>query len=622
MRWMLVIGFMLSSISSIWAGDLEVYPPTGLQPFLGLDDTSVPTRVQPGRASTLQNVRIGLTGDLRKRVGLKVIGETLDAPGEDFCTVTGLIHVPFSGGTSRTVAICGQRASYLNGAAFTDISNTVNATLITAGQNNQFVFTPALANLIATNDADAPAQWAGGADDFWLGVSFSGLTAPIQKAKVATFFQNYLIFGNTQENGIEYPTRIRWGNVGTINTWTDADYVDVDASAGQELNCIGQLYGDVYLGFTSSLYRMSLVGGSGTFAFTKVSNEVGCVAKNSLQQITFSNSQTGLIFLDSKKRVYFFNGTVPMEVSRLIHTTLNAVNGARLQYAVSAEDGEHYYLCLSNGGALTNNLCLDYNYQIGEWSKSTFTGLTGMNAMAKVIDSSTISQVYVGTGDSFVYQLTETSLDNDVGGASGTVDSVSRYPSIHASSLQVLYDASASYTASGLIGAPIELVGGGASGLIGVIVDNTSTGLIVARDFSTTPDSTTTFEVGRINAYYTTRWDDFGDPSWIKQGIELFLVADADIGSTLDVGYGVDFQSNTATPTASLTPSEGSLWGTAIWGTAVWGGGDIVFIGSSGKKISLDDEGRWWRFTFTEDDRDENFRAHGWQVLYDRVSRN
>lgn len=623
MRWvaLLMSSLLLTSLAS--AEDSSVYPPDKLQPFLGLDDTSPPTRVAPGRASAIQNVRLSSQADARKIPGLDMIGESLDAPQEDFCAVTGLTYAQFAGGTSRIVTICGQRASYFSGSTWGDINHTPWQANITGGQNNQFVFTAALSHLIATNDTNAPAQWAGGASDLWLPVAFTGLTNPVTAARSTTFFQNYLIFGNTVEDGTRYPTRVRWSNVGTINTWTQADFTDVDASAGQELNCIGQLYGDVYLGFTNSLYKMSLTRGSLTFEFTKVSNEAGCVAKNSMQQITVRD-QTGLIFLDAKKQVYFFNGTTPLQIDQLIQTTMRALNGARLQYAVSAVDGEHYYLAVTGGGATSNNLMLDFNYLLAEWSKHVYTGVTGLNALARVTDSASNSQVYLGTGDSFVYQLTNTSLDNHVGSAGGVFESVSR---IHipgmASTLLVLYDAEASYTASGLIGATIELTGGTASGLVGVIVDNTTTGLVVARDFATTPDSTTAYEVGRINAYYTTRWDDFSQPALNKQGHELYFVADADIGSTLDVSYAVNFQSVTETLTASLTPGGSSLWGTAVWGTSTWGGGEAVFIGAAdGGKIKLRDEGRWWRFTFTEDDRDENFRLHGWQVLYDPLRNN
>ena len=592
------------------ASEWDVYPPTGLQPFLGLDDTSAPTRVQQGRAQTLQNVSIGLSADLRKRAGIDMIGETLDKPGEELCAVTGLTFAQFAGSNSRIIAICGRQPYYLSGSDWIEINPQPPE--ITAGQNNQFVFAPALDQLVSTNDVNPPFQWGGGASDTWNFVSFSGLasTNVIQTARTATFYRNFLIFGNTKENNLQKSTRVRWSNVGTIDTWTDKDFVDVDAPAGQELNCMAQLFGDVYLGFTHSIYRMSLVGGSQTFAFTRVSDEIGCVAKNSVQQVTLGNTQLVLLFLDARKRLYAFNGTVAVEVSSRIHSTMNAANGQGLERAVSASDDEHYWISLRGGGASTNTLTLEFNYLLQEWSK--YTGVVA-NAMARIVDSNSNSRIYFGTGDSYVYQLNDTTLDNDVAGASGVVDTLDRIDSSHASSRQILYDASQAYTASAFIGAPIALVGGAASGEVNVVIENTTTGLVMGRDFTATPDATTSFLVGQIDAFYTTRWDDFGEPSRIKHAGEMFLVADADVGSTLAIGYAVNFQSNSAEPTASLTPAEGSLWGTGTWGTSVWGGGDIVF-----RRIDLEDDGRWWRFTFTEDDLDQNFRLHGWQILYEK----
>lgn len=618
MRWRgLVAGCCLWLLGGVVQAQNEdqVYPATGLQVFLGLDDTSAPTQVADGRAQAIQNVQLGIGADARKRPGLDLIGTDGIDTNEDagFCDVAGLTYAPFIGGTERIVAICGRQSAYfdttLSPADWTSILPTPQGYIFTPAQNTQFVFKPALSQLIATNDVDPPYQWDGTATGQWQQVSYTGLTNPIQRAKTVSFFRNFLIFGNIQEGGTRYPTRVRWSNVGTINTWTVADNQDIDAPAGQELNCMGELSGDLYLGFTSSLYRMSFVGGSFTFNFTKVSDSVGCVAKNSMQQITLQNAQTGLIFLDRQSRVYFSNGGAPVEVSALIHGTMDGFNLSRLPYAVSAEDGERYFLCVTGSGATANNTCLDFNYYIGEWSKHTF-GIN-INAMAKVRDSTGATQVYIGSTESFLYQLTKTSLDNDVGGFTGTIDAVSSYVGLTESTLQVLYDADQAFTVSGLVGAPIELVGGTASGLTAVIVDNTSTGLVVTPTFSTTPDTTTTYSTGAIDAFYTTKWYHLGSPVHLKQDAELYLWADADIGSTLDVGYAFDFQSNTAVATASLTPATGSLWGTGIWGTAVWGGGSIVF-----RNLPLNDDGRYVRYNFAEDDVNENFRMHGFATIY------
>src|SRR3990167_3170050 len=102
--------------SSVYAAEPKVYPQTGVNVFLGLDDNSAPTQVIDGRAQDLQNV-------------------------------------------------------------------------------------------IGTNGTDIPIQYNG---TTLANVSFTGLANSIQKAKTVAFFKNYLVFGNTTENNIAYPTRIRW----------------------------------------------------------------------------------------------------------------------------------------------------------------------------------------------------------------------------------------------------------------------------------------------------------------------------------------------------------------------------------------------------------------------------
>ena len=64
-----------------------------------------------------------------------------------------------------------------------------------------------------------------------------------------------------------------------------------------------------------------------------------------------------------------------------------------------------------------------------------------------------------------------------------------------------------------------------------MIADNTTTGIIVTDAFSTTPDTTTTYEVGAIDSFYETKWYDMGDPTRLKHFGEVFFWADADVTS-------------------------------------------------------------------------------------------
>ena len=615
-RWLwLVVGLLLSG--SLAAEEPTTYPPQGVQTFLGLDDTSAPTQVQDGRAQDLQNVLLSVSRDLRQRYGVNTvidsttdglaIGDILDIQEEGFCAVTGIYYTKLSSGTEVTLASCGSRLYKLNGITSWDQVRS-NAALFTAGQNNQFVFTVALDNIILTNDVNAPLQY----DNTTLAaVSFSGLTAANipSAAKTVAFFKNYLIFGNTVENGVERPTRLRFANVGTINTWTNADFIDIGALGGQEINCMAELYDTLIVGLTDSLYKVSFVGGNDTFQVSKITDDVGCIAKNSIQSIILTNAQSGLVFLDKDKKVYFYNGVIAQDISQFITVTMGGLSGGRLQYAVSADTNTDYWLCLTNSTGGTNDLCLDLEYEIGEWTKHTNVPA---NAMAHVIDNNSNDQVYWGSYKSVIYVLEDTAQRDDVDTTTGTVDAVSTIETDTASSLQVLYDDSLTLITGALVGAPIKLIGGTGSGQTNTVIDNTQTGIVVTDTFSTTPNATTTYEVGAIDSFYTTKWYDFGQPARLKHFGEIYFWAEADVSSTLTISYATDFSTDVESDSVALSSSTtDAIWGSAIWGVSLWGDVDDIF-----RQSKQQAQGRYLRMKFAEDDPAETFHLYGWNEVY------
>ena len=591
--------------SPCWSEEPKVYPEAGVQTFLGLDDTSAPTQVQDGRAQDLQNVKLDVSKSLRQRYGYSLVGATLDQIEEDECAVTGLYYTKFSSLGDQIVATCGTHWFYLNGSSWTVVSGiTVSQT---DGQDNQFVFTTALDTIIATNNVNRPIQYTGTT----LGlVDFSSLTSTSRPttAKTVAFFKNYLVFCNVTEGGIAYPTRCRWSNPGTISTWSDADFVDVSDLGGQAINAVAELYDNLYIFLTDSIYRVSFVAGADTFQISKVSSDIGCIAKNSVQVITLKDGGNGLVFLDKDKKIYFFNGITPQDITPLITQTMGALSASRLPYAVSADSTTDYYLCVTNGSGGVNNLCLDLQYQIGEWTK--YTNVPA-NAMAHVLDPNSKDQVYVGTYEAFVYQLENTSLRDDVGSASGTVASVTSFQTSTVSGAQVLYVTGANYVTGQLVGAPIELTGGTGVGQVGVLAYNTATGLVVQDPFSTTPTSTTTFEVGAIDSFYTTKWYDLGQAARLKHFGEVYFWAQADATSTHTLAYATDFNADITSVDISLTSdANDSIWGSAVWGTSLWGSQSQVF-----RQVKLDSQGRYLRIKWQEDDPGQTFDVFGFNIL-------
>ena len=501
-RYGLVVSLLVAF--PVWAEEPRSYPPQGLQTFLGLDDTSAPTQVQDGRAQDLQNASLSVSKDLTKRFGYDLIGQNLDVADEANCAITGLYYTQFSSGTERIVSTCGSNFYYLNGTVWTQVSGSVVSGTVVSPENNQFVFTTALDEIIFTNDPNVPPLRYDGTS--LTTVNFSGLSSdsvPTQ-AKTVAFFKNFLIFGNTVENGVQRATRFRWSNVGITSTWSDEDYVDIGALGGQEINALAELYDNLYVFLTDSIYRISFVAGADTFNVSKVTDDIGSIAKNSVQSITLTNAQNGLVFLDKDKKIYFFDGIAPRDITQLITTTMDGLSAARLQYAVSADSNTNYYLCASNGAVSLNNLCLDFQYQIGEWTKHTNIKA---NAMAHVLDNNSRDQVYFGTNESFTYQLNDDDLNSDVFGAQRDVESVgSDYAIATATGLQIIYTSGATFAVAELAGAPIAIISGTGEGSTSTVFTNTSTGIVVTDVFGTTPDATSVIETGAIDMFYTTKW--------------------------------------------------------------------------------------------------------------------
>lgn len=612
-RLLLVAVALLATLSSAEAAPPRVYPEQGIQTFGGLDDTSAPTQVQEGRAQAIQNVILNESRSIRKRDGYSLpvtagvdrlkLGDTLDIQDEAYCAVTGIYYTKFSSGTERIIATCGSRFYYLNGT--TEWVKFSGAT-ITASQNNQFVFTTALDNIIGTNGTDIPIQYNG---TTLANVSFSGLSNPITKAKTVAFFKNYLIFGNTTENSVTRSSRIRWSNVGTINTWTDADYVDIGVFGGQEIVAMAELYDNLYVFLTDSIYKISLVGGTDTFQISKVTDDIGCIAKNSVQSIILSNAQNGLIFLDKDKKIYFFNGVIAQDISSYIQTTMSALSGSRLQYAVSADTNADYVLCVTSGTGSENNLCLDLQYQIGEWTKHT--NITA-NAMGNVLDNNSINQVYWGSYKSLVYQYQDSNKRDDVYSFTGTVSTIDRMDTATASGLRVLYNSAWSLTTGVMVGAPIEITGGTGIGEVNTIADNTTTGIIVTDNFTETLDSTSTFEVGAIDSYYTTKWYDMGNAATLKHLRNVYFWANADVSSTHTLSYATDYSSDIDTISASMSASSSdAIWGSAIWGVSLWGDIDTIF-----RQNTTKGNGRYLKYKFAEDDPNEVFKIYGFVTVF------
>ena len=347
---------------------LVTYPPQQIMGFRGLDTKSKAPNIEDGRSPDLLNVTLSSSLNLRKRYGYDTVNNaTLDDYDISEVAITGLFDSEYSNGNSWTYAFVGKKLKYDNSGTWTAVPNWWEAPTITSGANYQWQCDMALDYAICNNGTDLPMKINNTPVKSLLDVS--DLTDALTTVGTQIWFRNYLIFGNTTEAATARPTRFRWSNVGTIETWGDDNFVDIASLNGDEILAFKELYGELYIIMRKSIWKASLVGGNDVFVFVKMIDGIGTIAKNSVQVVNFPGNKLGIVFLSEDKKIYLFNGITVLDIGSIIQPTLDDLSASRLQYATAIFDGEHYLLSVTDGSASKNDTVYVYNTDIQEMVK-------------------------------------------------------------------------------------------------------------------------------------------------------------------------------------------------------------------------------------------------------------
>jgi hypothetical protein len=579
---------------------LVSYPPTKPLGFLGLDTQSSDIAVQDGRAEDLQNVKISQAMNLKKRYGYDTVNDlTLDDLDMTNPPIEGIFDAHYSNGNEWPVIFVGNKAKYDSVTSWATVNGVAT---IESNANYQWKCVMALDKSICTNNYNIPLSIDSTPTKSL--VTFTGLGNYLYKAKDVIYFRNYLIFVNTLEAGTANPTRFRWSNVGTINTWSNDDYTDIATYAGDEIIGVSELYGDIYLFLKSSIWRVTLIGGDDVFSYQKIVDNVGAIARDSIQNLVWPNNKQGIVFLAQDKRVYLFDGISVTDIGRTIQPTLDDISASRLQYAVSTYDYENYYLAATPDGGSQNTQLLVYNVKIGEWYRYSDINV---NAFGRVEDSNVI-KTYFGNYDAFVYWMDDPDKKNDVDGAQGIIDGVAIVNTDVITGGVALYDLTMPtgvYT-----GATVKITSGTGAGQEAVISSMTGvTGIVVTAAFGTTPDETSIYSIGAIDAYYHSKWFDFGDNTNQKIMRNVYFWAEEASDNAVDVDYAIDFGTSVASETVDLAPSSNDLWDSGVWDEAIW-----ASTGQTFGRIDTKGEARYFQVQYSNDNIDETFNIYGYNI--------
>lgn len=583
---------------------LNSYPQEKIMGFRGLDTRSSSPLIADSRASDLKNVSLSSALDLRRRYGMDTVNNaTLDDLDLSNPPITGIFDSEYSDATSNTIVFIGKKIKYDNSGSWTEIGNYWVSPTVTAGKNLQWQCLMAFDSAVCTNDSDVPLKISKTPAKSVLDVS--DLSDTLTKVKVMVWYRNYLILGNTFENSVERPTRFRWSNVGTIETYTDDDFVDISTFAGDEIVGFVELYGDLYIFLKKSIWKASLVGGDEIFVFTKIIDGVGAIARDSIKVFQLTDNRSVAAFLDQRKKVFMFDGVSVIDIGSLIQPTLDGFNESRMPYAVSTFDGENYILSVSTGSLTTHNTVYIFNTEIFEW---TVYDQIDANALAQVKESDGKIKTYVGNYSSFVYWLDNPDNKNDIDGAVGIVDSVGALTISTQTHAQAIIDAA--LAAGEYTGAIVRITSGTGVGQERLIIHHTDTSLYVATDFTTSLDTTSVYSIGDIDAFYQTKFYDMGNSNREKSFLGMLMWAEEASSNEVDVSYGVDFGESIGSENKTLAPSASSLWDTALWDVGVWGTtGDKLYT------VKMSGFGNTINVRFENNDIDETFHIYGFNLL-------
>lgn len=131
----------------------------------------------------------------------------------------------------------------------------------------------------------------------------------VTKAKSLCVFENFLILANTEENSVNYPTRVRWSRYRDYTKWKNeidgtgmAGYVDLEEET-TPIVALVPLRDWLIVFKEDCAYAMKFVGAPYVFVVEKVLSDIGLLAP--LSYVVYQNT----IFFVGNNNIYMFNGS-------------------------------------------------------------------------------------------------------------------------------------------------------------------------------------------------------------------------------------------------------------------------------------------------------------------------
>ena len=272
----------------------------------GLNFRTDQFNLEDDESPDLLNVTVDPRGGIRMRDGVDRRNTT--ALSAD---IKGIWSFLTDGGTDQVMVNYGTKVAYSPSANFTDLTG------ITARTDGSRVYGMTMNNVAYGVSYDKPSFRWNGSTDADLGTTWDS-SGNMPQAQYVAFWNNFAWVANTYESATGYKYRVRWSNANDPETWTAADYVDIDK--GEHGDYITGLcpMGDRLLVFkTNSTYAIFGFD-SDSFQVVTLSSTVGSVPLSSQASTAY-----GVFFWYADHGVYLYDGDNFIWLFQKIHPAID-----------------------------------------------------------------------------------------------------------------------------------------------------------------------------------------------------------------------------------------------------------------------------------------------------------
>lgn len=376
----------------------------------GLVDHISPFRVPNNAATAIENITMDDRGQLSKRNGYTAVQSTFALNGFSTWTVTGGSFHKAATGSDFFAVVTGS-AVYRIGSSFSSYSSVTSTVSLTVSVTNLAQATQYQDKAVFCNEQDQVFYVGSSGNAFALDANMTTFSA----AKTCATYGSYLVVANTTESGTSFPTRVRWSDINTINSFPSLNFIDVESNDGDKITGIVAFDESVYIFKKHSIYRMLITGldGPDAFIIRPFSRNIGAWAKNTIKVIP----NVGIAFL-ADHTAYLLNSNGLSPIGDPIQRTFDNVQHSQWANAVAEVYPQRYqyWLSVSTAGS-ANTEVLVYDYVQNNW---TIYDDMNLSMLAQAEDSTGKNVLISGGYNNVTWKQDTGSVDQEYGTSTGS----------------------------------------------------------------------------------------------------------------------------------------------------------------------------------------------------------